>query len=44
VNPSADHPRALLTEAEDDAYVAGLLAQDSEGPAWVLGFEVQSAV
>lgn len=44
MNPSADHARALLTKAADDAYVAGLLAQDSEGPAWVLGFHAEQAV
>lgn len=44
MSPSADLARALLTKAADDAYVAGLLAHDSEGPVWVLGFHAEQAV
>jgi len=44
VSPSADHARALLRKARDDAYVASQLAQDPNGPVWVLGFHAEQAV
>lgn len=44
MSPAGEYARALLRKAREDQYVAERLADDLEGPGWVIGFHAQQAV